>query len=88
MWTSATAVQAVLVHHFDLLSTGTGRREHGNSRLLVQLGTPFDKNVYLRSAVHRIFALETFPEIKTFIATFLGQLSRSVGWRFLVYGAV
>jgi hypothetical protein len=39
------------------------RRERGNlSSLWIQLGTPFDKNADLRSAVHRAFALREFSK--------------------------
>jgi hypothetical protein len=39
------------------------RRERGNlSSLWIQLGTPFNKNADLRSAVHRAFALREFSK--------------------------
>jgi hypothetical protein len=50
----------------------------------VQIGVPFNKNVDLRSAVHRAFLSGTFPKTTTFMATFLGQPFRHIG-RLVIY---
>lgn len=45
----------------------------------VQIGMPFNKNVDLRSAVHRAFFLGTSPKIATCTATFLDQPVHHIG---------
>jgi hypothetical protein len=76
---------AALMDHFDVL--GQRRREHEMSWRLVQLGTPFNKNMDLSSAVHCPFTLETFLNITTFRSQLLAScFTQSVGLRFLVMG--
>jgi len=66
--------RVALINHFDLCSTWAALRERARklSLLYVQVRTLFNKNMDLRSAVHRAFNLEMFPKM-TFMVTFLGQ---------------
>jgi len=51
------------IHLFDLRrSRAASVRARKLSSLWIQLGTPFDKNADLRSAVNRVFALREFSK--------------------------
>jgi hypothetical protein len=63
-------------YHVTLRKIPEERRAHGNlSSLQVQLGAPLKKNIDLRSAVYRAFAVQTFPKVTTVWRHFLSSPS-------------